>query len=195
MMMAWTTKAEASACRPAPIARAMAEAMAPPMLELAICCISMMSGKTSDRPASASDPIWPTKCASTVAVTAISTTLTMRLGAARRSSVETIGPSRRRRVRAAGGFEADITVTDWAIEALPFVMALLPLQGLEQRLDGASWESRAAAWEPDAWPNTHFGSSQQSIISRACLKNSHAAGAPHSTDCCGQHSISVFYLS
>src|SRR6516225_8687841 len=116
----------------------------------------------------------------------ISTTLTMRLGAARRSSVETIGPSRRRRVRAAGGFVS--VVAGWAIKALPFVMALLPLQGLEQRLDGASCESRAAAWKPDAWRNTHlrnthFRSSQQSIISRACLRNFNAVGAPHSTDC------------
>src|SRR6516162_6898909 len=80
----------------------------------------------------------------------MSTTLTMRLGAARRSSVETIGPSRRRRVRAAGGFTVEIAGAGWAIEALPFVMALLPLLGLEQHLDEASWESRAAAWEPDA---------------------------------------------
>src|SRR5215468_4574242 len=130
------------------MARAIAEAMAPPMLEFAICCISMISGKTRDSPASASALIRPTKCASTVTVTAMSTTLTTTFGAARRNSVETIGPSRRRRVRAAGGLVTDIAVA--AIEALPFVMALLPLQGLEQRLDGASWESRAAALEPDA---------------------------------------------
>src|SRR5215469_6860496 len=118
------------------MARAIAEAMAPPMLEFAICCISMISGKTRDSPASASALMRPTKCASTVAVTAMSTTLTIRLGAARRSSVETIGPSRRRRVRAAGGFVTDNAVVGWAIETLPFVMALLPVQGLEQRLDG-----------------------------------------------------------
>src|SRR5215469_5111901 len=161
----------------------MADAMAPPMLELAICCINMMSGKTSDSPANASDPIRPTKCASTVTVTAMSTTFTTTFGAARRNSVETIGPSRRRRVRAPG-LVTDIAVADWAIEALPFVMALLPLQGLEQRLDdGASWESRAAAWEPDARRNTHFQCSQQSIISRGCLRIFNAIGAPHSTDC------------
>src|SRR5215471_7787183 len=119
------------------MARAIAEAMAPPMLEFAICCISMISGKTRDSPASASALMRPTKCASTVAVTAMSTTLTTTFGAARRSSVETIGPSRRRRVRAAGGFAvaivgeiaAEIAGVGWAIEALPFVMALLPLCG------------------------------------------------------------------
>src|SRR5215470_5391243 len=147
------------------MARAMAEAMAPPMLEFAICCISMISGKTSDSPASASaPPIRPTKCASTVAVTAMSTTLTMTFGAARRSSVETIGPSRRRRVRAAGGFAvaivgetaAEITGAGWAIEALPFVMALLPLQGLEQRLDGSVFKNRAAAWRARCSANYAF---------------------------------------
>src|SRR5215469_7225273 len=113
----------------------MADAMAPPMLELAICCINMMSGKTSDSPANASDPIRPTKCASTVTVTAMSTTFTTTFGAARRNSVETIGPSRRRRVRAAGCLAADDVVVGSTIEALPLLMALLPLQGLEQRLD------------------------------------------------------------
>src|SRR2546423_2668526 len=81
------------------MARATADATAPPMLELATCCISMMKGKTSAMPASASAPRRPTKCASTVAVTAISTTLTTTLGAARRRSVEVIGPSSRARVR------------------------------------------------------------------------------------------------
>ena len=109
------------------MARAIADAIAPPMLEFAICCISMISGKTSDSPASASDPICPTKCASTVAVTAMSTTFTTTFGAARRSSVEMIGPSSRRRVRADPGFAADFAVMDWVIKTLPLLMALLPL--------------------------------------------------------------------
>src|SRR6516164_5392952 len=145
------------------MARAIAEAMAPPMLEFAICCISMISGKTRDSPASASALMRPTKCASTVAVTAMSTTLTTTFGAARRSSVETIGPSRRRRVRAAGGFAVAIvgeTAAEigagWAIEALPFVMALLPLQGLEQRLDGSVFKNRAAAWRARCSANYAF---------------------------------------
>src|SRR5438552_3853970 len=42
--------------------------MAPPMLPLAICCMSINSGNTSERPASASAPSRPTKYASTLAV-------------------------------------------------------------------------------------------------------------------------------
>src|SRR5262245_34785681 len=95
------------------MARAIADAIAPPMLELAICCISMIKGKTSDIPARAFEPSRPIKWASTVAVTAISTTLTTTLGAARRSNVLTIGPSSRRRVRApAAVFTADTVDTD-----------------------------------------------------------------------------------
>jgi len=119
--------------------RSIADAIAPPMLELAICCISMMSGKTSDSPASACGPIRPTKCASTVAVTAMSTTLTTTFGAAKRSSVATIGPSRRRRVRAAAGFAADgVVAAGMVLVRLAFVMALPPVAGVEQRLDDAS---------------------------------------------------------
>src|SRR5262245_5802099 len=84
------------------MARPTAAAIAPPMVPLAICCISIRGGKTSDRPASASIPSWPTKCASTLAVTAIRMTFTTRLAGARRSSVATIGPSSSRRVRAEG---------------------------------------------------------------------------------------------
>src|SRR5262249_50205773 len=148
MMMPWKTSAEASAWRPAPMARAIAAAIAPPMLELAICCISMMSGKTSDSPASACGPMRPTKCASTVAVTAMSTILTTTFGAASRSSVATIGPSRRRRVRAEAGFAGAAGGTARALEALAFVMlafvmlafvmALPPVHRVEQRLDDAS---------------------------------------------------------
>src|SRR5262245_44237515 len=130
------TSAEASAWRPAPMARAMADAMAPPMLELAICCISMMSGKTSEIPASALDPIWPTKWASTVAVTAMRTTFTTTFGAASCKSVRTTGPSSRRRVRDAPGFGEDAAVMAWAIEPLPLLIAdSRPDGGLEQRLD------------------------------------------------------------
>src|SRR5262249_45720690 len=118
------------------MARAIADAMAPPMLELAICCINMINGKTSEIPARAFDPIRPTKWASTVAVTAMRTTLTMTLGAARRSNVLTIGPSSRSRVRAAAGFAAGVTDAVWAIEKLVVVIAhSCPRWGLEQRLD------------------------------------------------------------
>src|SRR5258708_31193251 len=132
------------------MARATADAMAPPMLELAICCMSMISGKTRDRPARAPDPTCPTKWASTVAVTAMSTTFTTTLGAARRSSVETMGPSRRRRVREAPGVGAGLAGPAWAIEALPLLIGTpAPVEGLEQRLDGASSGNRAAALGPD----------------------------------------------
>ncbi len=77
------------------------------MLLFAICCMSMISGKTRASPARASEPNWPTKCASTLVVTAINTTFTTRFGAASRSSVEAMGPSRIRRVRAAPGFWAE----------------------------------------------------------------------------------------
>src|SRR5471030_2591666 len=97
------TSDAASSRRPAPIARAMEAAIAPPIAMLAICCISISSGNTNARPASASSPNRPMKCASTLVVTAISTTLTTRLGTASRSRVGTIGPSSIRRVRAAAG--------------------------------------------------------------------------------------------
>jgi hypothetical protein len=82
----------------APIDRAMADAIAPPMLEFAMSCMSIRSGNTRDNPASALGPSWPTKCASTLAVTAMRMTFTTTFGAARRRSVETIGPSRSSRV-------------------------------------------------------------------------------------------------
>src|SRR5215470_10782368 len=104
----WTISAAASSRRPAPMARATAEARAPPMLEFAICCMSIISGNTSAKPARAFEPSGRRKYASTPGVTAISTTLTTRFGAASRKSVETIGPSSSRRVRAAPGFWSDV---------------------------------------------------------------------------------------
>ncbi len=52
----WMISAAASSPRPAPIARATAAARAPPMLLFAICCMSMISGKTRANPAKASEP-------------------------------------------------------------------------------------------------------------------------------------------
>src|SRR5258708_40316031 len=72
----------------------------------------------------------------------MSTTFTTTLGAARRSSVETMGPSRRRRVREAPGAGAEIAGMAWAIEPLALFMATpAPMEGLEQRLDKASWKT------------------------------------------------------
>jgi hypothetical protein len=63
--------------------------------------------------------------------------LTTTFGAARRSSVATIDPSRRRRVRAAAGFAADgVVAAGTVLVRLAFVMALPPVAGVEQRLDG-----------------------------------------------------------
>src|SRR3954462_1639584 len=126
--------------------------MAPPMLEFAICCMSMMKGNTSEMPASACEPSRPMKCASTVAVMAIRTTFTTTLGAARRSRVEMIGASRRTRVRAAiagfpafaGGAEASVVLRLLMSAPCPRAFA-----GLEQRLDGASWEAGRLQDKPD----------------------------------------------
>ena len=56
-------------------------------------CISMISGNTSATPASASAPSQPTYIAS-AALTTACTAMTTMLGAARRSSVGTMGPCR-----------------------------------------------------------------------------------------------------
>jgi hypothetical protein len=61
MTMACHTSASASARRRAPSARAIDEAMPPPMAPLEVICISMTMGNTSAMPASASVPSLPTK--------------------------------------------------------------------------------------------------------------------------------------
>src|SRR5215468_6818664 len=96
--IAWVTSRLASARRPAPRARAMADATPPPMPPADIVCISMTSGNTRDTPASAWDPSQPTKTASRVATAAWSS-ITSTVGAARRSRVRAIGPSSMSRVR------------------------------------------------------------------------------------------------
>ena len=63
-----------------------------------IVCMSMTSGKTSETPASASEPSQPTNTASRV-LTAACSTITSTLGAASRSRVGATGPSSSRRVR------------------------------------------------------------------------------------------------
>lgn len=47
----------------------MADATAPPMPLAAMCCMSILSGKTSETPASAVAPSQPTKKASAVTIT------------------------------------------------------------------------------------------------------------------------------
>src|SRR5262245_8289900 len=172
------------------MARATAEAMAPPMLEFAICCMSMMNGKTSEMPASALNPSRPTKCASTVAVTAMSTTFTTTFAGASRSSVEMMGASRRReRALAACGRE---TLEDCKVVALLVPIGPSCPAGLEQRLDEASFENRAAAGEPDGGSGKRFLAAQQRIVSRGGLKFSHVRGSSHWLSCHAGDTIPAF---
>ena len=94
-----TASASATSRRPAPRARAMAEATPPPMPPADMVCMSMIRGKTIETPASASVPSPLTKYASRT-LTAVCTARTTTLGAARRKSVEAIGPSSNRWVTA-----------------------------------------------------------------------------------------------
>src|SRR5207248_5906687 len=95
--IAWATSASAWARRPAPSARATAEATPPPIPPADIVCISMTSGNVTEIPARASGPRRPTKYASsTLMATWASSMIT--LGAASRNRVSAIGPSSRRRV-------------------------------------------------------------------------------------------------
>lgn len=58
---ACSTSASASRRRPAPSARAMEDAMPPPMAPAEVICISITTGKTSAMEARASAPSLPTK--------------------------------------------------------------------------------------------------------------------------------------
>src|SRR5262245_11480820 len=121
MKSAWATSASASFRRPAPRARATAEATPPPIPPADMVIISITRGKTSETPASASPPSQPTKTASSVLTRAWST-MTATLGAASRRRVGATAPSRRRRVRAAiGGAEGAGRAIDPAVApmALP----------------------------------------------------------------------------
>src|SRR5678816_1457989 len=83
MTRACTTRASASARRPAPRFRATAAATPPPMPPADMVCISITRGNTSETPARASDPSQPTNTASSV-LTAACTTIPTTLGAAGR---------------------------------------------------------------------------------------------------------------
>ena len=63
MTTACITNAFASACRLAPIARATADEMPPPIAPADIICINISAGNTSATPASASVPSRPTQYA------------------------------------------------------------------------------------------------------------------------------------
>src|SRR5262245_48706455 len=102
MTHACHASASASGRRPAPSARATAEATPPPMPPADMVCMSMISGNTRATPASASAPSQPTNIAS-AALTTACTAMTTTLGAARRRSVGTTGPCSSRSVRAPAG--------------------------------------------------------------------------------------------
>ena len=95
MTSACTTSDRATASLPAPSERAMAEETPPPMAPADIICSSMISGNTSERPASGTVPRRPTKYASVMLTADWNATSTMP-GAASRSTVGTIGALRRR---------------------------------------------------------------------------------------------------
>src|SRR5438552_11727170 len=95
---AWRTSASASARRPPPSARAIADEIPPPIAPADIICISISTGNTRVTPASASVPSFAMKYVS-MSPTAAWANITSTLGAASRSSVPTMDPSRSRRVR------------------------------------------------------------------------------------------------
>src|SRR5262245_65240477 len=105
MTIAWPTSRLASAARPAPSARATAEATPPPMPPADIVCMSMTSGKVTETPAKASAPSQPTKYASSTLMATWATSMTT-LGAASAKSVGAMGPSSSRRVRASMALES-----------------------------------------------------------------------------------------
>ncbi len=95
---AWTTSALASSLRREPSARAIAEAMPPPMAPADIICMSITAGNTSAMPASASVPSLPTNQVS-ISPAAACASMSSTLGRPRRASVGAMGPSSSTRVR------------------------------------------------------------------------------------------------
>jgi hypothetical protein len=144
-----------------------AAAIAPPMLEFATCCISMMSGNTSEMPANAFGPNRPMKCASTDAVTAMSTTLTTIFGGPRRGNIKTIGPCRRARVREAVPWVGNMPALELAIGMLSFVIDIPCPEATGAALGGASCENRAAATKAQCASDPTFVRGPQRMISRA----------------------------
>ena len=98
MRMACSTSASASARRPAPSARATADEMPPPMAPPTSIVIIMKPGKTRAMPVSASVPRRETHQVSIRPVEACAV-MTRMFGQASSSSVGTIAPCSRRRVR------------------------------------------------------------------------------------------------
>ncbi len=98
MTSACTTSRRAAGTSPDPSARAIAEETPPPMAPADVICSSMMSGKTSARPASGSVPSRPTKYVSPTDTNDWNATSSTP-GADRRASVGTMGAASSRSVR------------------------------------------------------------------------------------------------
>src|SRR5215813_14398640 len=146
---AWKVSSSAVSRLLAPSARATADDTPAPMPLLVVCRISMIQGNAIDAPASASVPILPRKKPSKVITPTNANRLRM-FGAARRSRVPRIGPSRRNLVRAATGRAGGVAGADGAevlgeIVMLRSLIGAPPHVGLEQRLRRTVFKNRAAA--------------------------------------------------
>src|SRR6516164_702211 len=135
---AWKTSALARSGLPAPIARATAEETPAPIPLLVDCRTSITQGKTSEAPASAFDPSFPRKNPSNVTMPVNASRLRI-FGADSLSSVEKIGPSSCRLVRAAA--DAGVGLAGAGNEVEMVAVWLLTRRsfsprGSEQRLDG-----------------------------------------------------------
>src|SRR5262249_26770140 len=104
------------------------------------------------------------------------TTFTTTLGAARRSSVETMGPSRSRRVRAAPGASMDFAGTAWAIDPLPlFIGNSRPHGGAGAALGRSVLGKTGRLLEsPIARELSNFPAETQRIVSQPRPKIFHA---------------------
>src|SRR4051812_24703129 len=114
--------------------------------------MSMIQGNANDAPASASVPIRPRKKPSKMITPTNATKLRM-FGAANRSSVVKIGPSRSNLVRVAtgraGGVPGAGAASVGGMAMLCLVIGAPPHVGSEQRLRRIVFKNRAAAEEPE----------------------------------------------
>src|SRR6516165_731198 len=134
---AWKTSALARSGLPAPIARATAEETPAPIPLLVDCRTSITQGKTNEAPASASDPSFPRKNPSNVTMPVNASRLRI-FGADSLSSVEKIGPSSCRLVRAAADAGAGLARAennDVEMVAVWVTRRSFSPRGSEQRLD------------------------------------------------------------
>src|SRR3974377_1092745 len=195
---AWNTSALARSGLPAPTARATAEETPAPIPLLVDCRTSITQGKTSEAPASASDPSFPRKNPSKVTMPVNAIRLRI-FGADSLSSVGKIGPSSSRLVRAAayacaGLAEAGSDVEMVAICSL--TKRSFPARGVRS----SAWTTRLLEagrllGEPDRSMkqkaiSTHCNYLQR-IFSQTCLRKSHELLRPI---CCCCHRYPIFLI-